>query len=363
MQKLIPEFIDISDWNKIPYSSTGGTRAKNIYVFPKDGKEYFFKGSKKLKDGSFKFRTEFWSEIVSSKIGQMLGFNLLDYNIGFDINDEQQIGCLSKSMVEHSENKLSEGVEFLRGFDSKYNPKIDEDRYTVDFIKKTFKFFELSEFEPHFVQMLVFDLIIGNSDRHQENWGFISKFKESIQQMDNEIIVTKGFFSKLILKIIKLLAKGTLEQREIMRQKNVSPSKILLKTQSKIVETVFSPIYDSGCCLGRELEDEKIKQMLKNPQMISTYIERGRSEVRYHQGGKPKHFEFIQELQKEYPNVFKDIIETINTNFYKENLRTLILDIDQKLPSELSHFALPEHRKLLMHKLVTLRTEKLLKII
>ena len=43
MQNLNPVFIDITNWNKIPYSSTGGTRAKNIYVFPDDEKEYFFK--------------------------------------------------------------------------------------------------------------------------------------------------------------------------------------------------------------------------------------------------------------------------------------------------------------------------------
>ncbi|WP_289043862.1 hypothetical protein [uncultured Olleya sp.] len=136
MKDLIPKFIDITEWNKIPYSSTGGTRAKNIYVFPEDGKEYFFKGSKKLSDGTFKYKTEFWSEIVASKIGQMFEFDILDYNIGYDLNSEQKIGCLSKSMVEHTENKLSEGIEFLRGYDSNYNPKKDEENYTFEFIKK-----------------------------------------------------------------------------------------------------------------------------------------------------------------------------------------------------------------------------------
>jgi hypothetical protein len=363
MQNLIPVFIDITNWNKIPYSSTGGTRAKNIYVFPEDDKEYFFKGSKKLKDGTFKYPTEFWSEIAASKVGQMLGFNLLDYDIGYDVNDEQQIGCLSKSMVEHTENKLSEGIDFLRGFDSSYNPKKDEARYTVEFIKKALAYFELSEFVPHFIEMLIFDAIIGNSDRHQENWGFMSKFRETIREIDKEITNTKGFFARIEPKLRKFLTKNALKQREIQEQKNTAPNKILLKTQSQIVETIFSPIYDSGCCLGRELEDRRIELMLNDPQMTKAFIKRGRSEVRWNVGSKPKHFDFLNDISKEYPEIFKKVLEKVKSNFDKEKLRQLIDNIDVNLPLELKRFSLPDNRKLLMHKLITLRIEKLFELI
>lgn len=363
MQDLIPVFIDITNWNKIPYSSTGGTRAKNIYVFPGDEKQYFFKGSKKLADGKFKYPTEFWSEIAASKIGQMLGFNLLDYDIGFDKNDEQQIGCLSKSMVEHTENKLSEGVDFLRGFDSSYNPKKDETRYTVEFIKEALTYFELSEFLPNFIEMLIFDAIVGNSDRHQENWGFISKFRETIQEIDKEITNTKGFFATIEPKFRKFITKSALKRKELQEQKNIVLNKSLLKAQSQIVETVFSPIYDSGCCLGRELKDDRINLMLKDPQMLNAFINRGRSEVRWNIGNKPKHFHFIKVIYQEYPEVFKKVLKKVKSNFDKENLKQLIDNIDVNLPIELKRFSLSNNRKLLMHKLVTLRIEKLLEFI
>ncbi|WP_412986574.1 hypothetical protein [Pontimicrobium sp. IMCC45349] len=363
MENLTPVFIDITKWHKIPYSSTGGTRAKNIYVFPEDQKEYFFKGSKKLKNGKFKYPTEFWSEIVASKVGQMLGFNLLDYDIGFDENDEQQIGCLSKSMVEHTENKLSEGVDFLRGFDSSYNPRKDETRYTLEFIKNALTYFELSEFTPHFIEMLIFDAIIGNSDRHQENWGFISKFRETIQEIDKEITNTRGFFARIEPKIRKFITKSALKRKVLQEQTNIGPNKILLKTQSQIVETVFSPIYDSGCCLGRELEDEKINLMLKDSQMLNAFIKRGRSEVRWNIGKKPKHFDFLKEISREYPEIFKKVLEKIESNYNKENLKLLIDNIDVNLPSTLKKFSLPINRKLLMYKLVTLRVEKLFELI
>lgn len=363
MQKLIPLFIDITTWNKIPYSSTGGTRAKNIYVFPENGKEYFFKGSKKLTDGTFKYPTEFWSEIVASKVGQLLGFNLLDYDIGYDLNDEQKIGCLSKSMVEHSENKLSEGVDFLRGFDSSYNPKVDETRYTVNFIEDTLTYFDLSQFLPEFLKMLIFDSIIGNSDRHQENWGFISKFRETFYRIDEEINNTRGFFSRVELKLRKLIAKMTLEQSEIQQLNSEMPSKTLLKTQSQIVETIFSPIYDSGCCLGRELDEVRVKRMLEDSQMLNAYVNRGQSEVRWSIGRKPRHFEFMRVICQEYPDLFKSVLEDVRLHFDKKNLKRLIDNIDVNLPLELQGFNLPPYRKLLMFELIILRIEKLYKLI
>lgn len=354
----IPTFTDITEWNKKPYSSTGGTRAKKIYTNEKDI-EYFFKGSKKLGDNTFKYPMEFWSEIVSSKTGQWLGFELLDYNIAYDTNDEQKIGCLSKSMVEYTENKLSEGIEYLRGFDSKYNPNTDENRYTFDFIKQTLYYFNLTKCESKFIEMLIFDSIIGNSDRHQENWGFISKFKETIQEIEKEIETKKNFISKIIPKFKRLITKDTLSQRIIEEKKNISPKKSTLLNQSLVVQTEFSPIYDSGCCLGRELEVSRIEKMLKDKQMIQAYINRGRSEVRLKEGAKPRHFDLLNGLKKDYNSVFNKTIDRVNQLYSLDKLENLINNIDKELPSQLFKHKLTDNRKDLMIKLIDLRIKRL----
>lgn len=363
MDQYIPTFTDISNWNKKPYSSTGGTRAKNIYIDLDSDQEYFFKGSKKLNDGSFKYPYEFWSEIISSKVGQWLGFELLDYNIAYDINNEQQIDCLSKSMIIHTENKLSEGVEYLRGYDPNYLPSVDESRYTFDFIRQTLKSFELSNTEKDLVEMLVFDAIIGNSDRHQENWGFISDFKKTLDEINQKLQDDKSVLKKFGLRIKRVLAKAAQEMSSDGDLRSPNMQKNILKTQSSIISTSFSPIYDSGCCLGRELEDDKIKKMLTNEIMVEKYVFRGQAEVRWKEGfKKPKHFHLLKELKSEFKSLYKEINEKINDRYSFKDLETLILNIDSNLPEKLSNFKLPDNRKMLMLKLIPLRIEKVREI-
>ncbi|PTX43429.1 hypothetical protein C8P64_1956 [Christiangramia gaetbulicola] len=359
MEEFIPTFTDITKWNQKIYSGTGGTRAKNIYVNPLNEKEYFFKGSKELDDGTFKYPSEFWSEIISSKIGSWLKFELLDYNIAFDKNDEQQIGCLSKSMVEHTENKLSEGVEFLRGFDPTYLPEKDEYRYTFNFIRETLNDFGLNEFEPRIIEMLMFDAIIGNSDRHQENWGFITKFKETIEEFNTNIKSSTNILKKWGIMLKRYFAKAA---RDLVHKENPKQkiNKSLLRTQSTLIKNSFSPIYDSGCCLGRELEKDRILKMLKDPKMMESYVLRGRAEIRWHEGKKkPKHFHLMMELKKEFPSLFEEILKRIEENFSEEKLEYLIENIDSNIPEGLEHFKLSDYRKNLISKLIPLRLDKL----
>ncbi|WP_289043864.1 hypothetical protein [uncultured Olleya sp.] len=211
--------------------------------------------------------------------------------------------------------------------------------------------------------MLIFDALIGNSDRHQENWGFISKFREAINQIEEEIKSKNNFFAKIEPKLRKFLTKMTLKQNEIVRtNESVVVPKSLLKTQSQIVETIFSPIYDSGCCLGRELEDVKIEKILKDNQMLEAFVLRGRSEVRWFKGKKPKHFDFLKEVKLNYSIVFDNIIKRIKAKYDKDELDNVIYNIDESLPLGLENFKLPNHRKRLMIKLISLRLEKLFEL-
>ncbi|WP_432222705.1 hypothetical protein ACRASX_05620 [Flavobacterium sp. TMP13] len=356
MIKSTTQFTNISEWHKNIHYSTGGTRSKYITLNPDNNEEYFFKGSKETALREIRYPTEFWSEIISSKIGQYLGFPMLDYNIAYDSNHKQEIGCISKSMVFGSQNKLTEGKTYLTGFNSKYNPDLDKKKYTFQFICDALESFSLKNYIENIIEIIVFDCVIGNSDRHQENWGIITTHKLIIEDKHIEQglprIKKRGLYRKLRRTIRRYFSDDNHDFNEILNNVDI-PFK------SKITHN-FAPIYDSGCCLGREHTDEKVLKMVNDSQMIEAYVRKGESEIHW-QGHlkKRKHFELIELLLDQYPNETKKIIIRIKKVYNSESIKEIIKNIDENIPNDLIKFKLSETRKQLMYKLVTLRIEKL----
>lgn len=356
MEKFIPTFTDITNWNIIVYQNTTGSRSKKIVVNPETDQEHFFKGSKELITGEIRYPTEFWSEIVSSKIGQYLGFDVLDYNIAYNEKDKQKIGCVSKSMVSNSMNKLTEGKFYLMGNKPTYNPDKDKKDYTFQFIRKTLEDFSLVNYINNLLDIIIFDAIIGNSDRHQENWGVITKYDETIKGFDKEIKnKNNNWFLRLFLRIIRNFTKAQ-SQFELNNTTT-------LRMQSNLMINEFSQIYDSGCCLGREINEEKIEIMLSDKQMLQAYIRNGTSEIHWENiSKKQNHFNLIKFLKIEYNDEILKIIDKVRVNYNENNIKKIIYNIDQNLPEKLNHFKLTENRKNLMIKLITLRIQKLFEL-
>lgn len=363
MTKFTPSYIDVTDWNHIVYQNTTGSRSKKIITNPETDDEYFFKGSKELSDGEIRYPTEFWSEIVSSKIGQYLKFNILDYNIGYNKNGTQKIGCLSKSMVLNSENKLTEGKVYLTGFKPSYNPKKDKKQYTFQFIRDTLSSFNYENYIKNLLEIIVFDALIGNSDRHQENWGIITNFKKTIEEFDLRINKsTDKWYKNWGLKFLRNLA--IIQSKKF--KENIFPTskKTDLIIESDLMKNYFSPIYDSGCCLGREFEIEKVIKMINDKQMQDKYIRKGVSEIHWEGNDKKlNHFELIKSLQIEYPEEIKLLINKVADNFKSEDIEVIVNNIDNNLPKELKNHKLPIERKVLMVKLINLRFNKLIELI
>lgn len=364
MDNYTPTFTDISEWDVKIYESTTGTRSKQIVIQPNSDKEFFFKGSKELDTGEIRYSMEFWSEIASSKIGQFLGFPILDYNIAFSKDTKQKVGCISASMVDDTKNNLTEGVVYLTGHRSSYNPEIDKKEYTFQFILETLKAFKLEKHLDKFLEMLVFDALVGNSDRHQENWGIINYYTDLYNKIDEVLKKPEhGFFTKLKIKIAKYFIKSIPIQLEVLKPKSKFRT-TALAAQSRIVENEFSSIYDSGCCLGREFVDDKVLKMLSDVQMQDKYLRKGTSEIHW-QGvdGKLNHFELLERLQVDYRPTIKIVLERLIDKFDEKIISDIILNLDKNLPVELNKHKLSDDRKNLMIKLITLRYNKLASLI
>lgn len=358
MTNLETTFTDISGWHKNVHYSTGGTRSKYIALHPNTNEEYFFKGSQENLLGEIKYSNEFWSEIVSSKIGQFFGFPMLDYNIAFNKYHKQKIGCISKSMVFSSRNKLTEGVTYLTGTNSNYIPSLHKTDYTFQFISEALQKFNFEKYIENIIEIIVFDSMIGNSDRHQENWSILTAHKISIEEKsideEDSRVKKRSLYRKVRRLANRFFSDESKELTRILENPNYT---VKFKTSYK-----FAPIYDSGCCLGREHTDEKVLKMLNDSQMIEKYVSKGESEIHW-EGfqNKRKHFELIELLINKHPMLINPFLEMVKIKYNPDEIKIIINNIDAHLPSNLDAFKLSNNRKELMFKLVTLRIEKLIK--
>ena len=324
-------FTDISKWNGKLFYQTGGTRDKVIVENPQNSTDYYFKTS--LKKEIIDYKYEFWSEIIASEVGTLLGFPLLKYDIAFR---SPEIGCLSESMNTNGKSTLTEGVRYLTSFNPSYNPKDKslKSEYSFQFIERTFDFFNLGRFINNIVEIIIFDSIIGNGDRHQENWGIITDYKIP----------------------------------PLLEQKNSPLLRLLHKLRIKKVKNItyfqggdFSPIYDSGSCLGRELEDVKVRQMIRDSHMLESYIKKGVSEIHW-DGKKLNHFELIRVISEQYPEYVTKTIKRTELHYNENKILETVNQIDTELPEMLIEKKLPEERKEFIIKLITSRYQHLINL-
>jgi len=345
----LADFYDITNWNEKPWFQTGGTRSKVIIENPENRKIYYFKTS--LKKEKIDYKYEFWSEIIASEVGTLLGFDLLRYDIAFN---SKEIGCISESMTQEGVNKLTEGVSYLTGYDTTYNPKDKNSKkqYTFQLIFEALGFFQLSRFAENIIQIIIFDSIIGNSDRHQENWGIITAYNDIIATIE-EIAKKekKGFLEKQLFSLLAITSKAKRKDLEKV-----------VKNLHLIMPGNFSQIYDSGSCLGRELSDEKIEQMLLNNSLINNYIRKGLSEIHW-EGKKLNHFDLIRKVNNVQPEMVRKTIQKVISNYNENKIQSIVNNIDLNLPKKLVSNKLPIKRKELVIKLITLRIQNLTELI
>lgn len=309
----MPQLFTIStEWTEQQWFSTGGTRAKK-YILSPDGKFYYFKRSQfKLatptKPGK-DFKYEFWNEIIAHEVGSLLGFKVLRYDLAID---GELMGCISESMIDSENQELIEAVKYLQAYSPDYDPGKKEHRtwYTFSLIEGALESAKIGHFINDLLELIVFDALIGNGDRHQENWAVITH-----QRLISDVYYTP--------------------------------------------EIKFAPIYDSGSSLGRELLDETVELFLTSDKDLEKYIAKGTSEIHW-ENKKVSHFELIRNLlDSSHKEKVKDIIERVIRKYDGAKIEAIIEEIDQKTPENLARYKIPSHRKRLILKIITLRFETL----
>lgn len=230
--ELVAQPVYVEHWAPHAATSTLGKREKDVRVEPNTGKLFYYKHSDK------RYPWDFWCEVIASKLGQLLGLDIAHYEPAYtkDVQGHYVWGCLSKLLHDPKQ-----GEEFVHGqsYLQLLKPDFETERgvdHDYELIQKALILASAHEQDTlKFHEMLVFDALICNRDRHQENWALI-RSRAKVRHGER----TPGQGDEGLLGDLLAFALSSLQAR-------------------------LAPIYDSGTSLGHNLLEAKMAQMLAEP--------------------------------------------------------------------------------------------------
>ncbi len=163
---------DFSFWEEYEGTPEGSGRSEKIWLInPDTGQTGLFKFKK---DAS---TTDHVSECIAYDLANLIGISCARFEIGIYKGRE---GSMSYNILTHKSEMLIEGIYCISLQYSRFDAEtlVDSetgDRYSLEMIKKALEPFGLF---PQFLPILVFDFLIGNTDRHQSNWALIMEDKK-----------------------------------------------------------------------------------------------------------------------------------------------------------------------------------------
>jgi hypothetical protein len=171
------DIITIDDWlpaGEYEGMYPKGARDKSCFISPdhlpeeyrflKTGHYYLFKESNE------RYPWQFWIEIIAYRLGRFMNIEVPPVYIGFK-NGEKKYGALIEWFYD-DECSYIDGSMVMKSRIENYDTKkgTQHNLETIlDSVEKQAVFVE------HWGKVLLFDSIIGNNDRHQDNWGIVYK--------------------------------------------------------------------------------------------------------------------------------------------------------------------------------------------
>ena len=299
-----PYAINVTDWLPDDEFSSypEGARAKTALFPPENLCLDFIKPSRRymLKRSAKRYPDQFWGEVVAYQVGCMLGVEVPPAFVAYDENKEY-CGALIEWFYEDSEALLVPGGSLLQAIMPTYDRKRGM-QHNFNSVTRICRVLSVQGMLGHawlfyWGEVFLFDALIGNTDRHQENWCF-------------------------------------------------------LFTSDKKVH--LSPIFDNGTSLGHE----RFPSLVSNWQEkdFIRYVSKGRHHMKWKIDDSDGcgHIEMIKNITNRNPELAKHLYELISSFPIDQFRRTLQFFETLELPIQFSH----ERSKFLL-KLIELRHQRL----
>lgn len=178
--------IDVSDWpthEDFEGVYTEGTRAKRLLVCPSPAPHDFLIGGHRylFKKSVARYPDQFWTEVMASRVGLLAGvpvppaFAACDRNTGECAALIEWFygypGMLRRRFVRGGDFM----VRLIPGYDIKRGEQHNFAAIRTIALNFT-QSLSMGDWESHWAKVFAFDALIGNVDRHQDNWGVLLEF-------------------------------------------------------------------------------------------------------------------------------------------------------------------------------------------
>lgn len=183
-----------------------GSEKKKTLIY--DGKKYLVKFPDPIreKNKNISYINNAFSEYIGSNIFKMVGFPTQNTIIGvYKYNEKEKIVCACEDFTDS--NKVLYEFENL-ALSTNPDKKIETELTDILNVLDENKIISIPKIREKFWDMFVIDSLIGNTDRHNGNWGFLVDIKTN--------------------------------------------------------KIEFAPIYDCGSCLNPMIDDDEIKKLQDN---------------------------------------------------------------------------------------------------
>lgn len=271
---------DVADWESDPEFGVfpQGARAKDAVFSPIQppeivlvpGKRYLFKRSKRS------YPDQFWGEVIAYRIGCLLGVNVSPVFVAWNSGTGHCAALIEWFYNENIESFVMAG-DFLQMMHKGFDRKLGTQHNFMDNLR-LLRMLSIRRIliEPYWrqwwIDALLFDALIGNTDRHQDNWGFI--FKRS-------------------------------EQSNVCR---------------------LAPLFDNGTSLGHERFTDRVNLWTQTD--FDRYIVKGKHHLKWSMDDPVQgHFDLLQCAVDEWPDTLDAVRAKLN--FPSEALSEVIGDLPE----------------------------------